>query len=352
MDQKVHDADKKSKAAGSSRSSLASSSPIPRTDFLRDSFYRTSDPKDSVFVLRDIIPEFANLEPDYASTPEQIFSVATETLLRNASDGLRGLQQRFHPQASPQLPSWIFDFTHCNSVSDENGHERFILRRHVNIADASAGSTFHVAACNKTSIHVAGFVFDRILDIGHSMDHTEQPDLRLDALLNNWVRLAHIHFQKRVAFRQELGTHTRALIRVFGSDHYGDFRLTLADLLQLGSVGWEEGPVKVLNALIGENSIVPPLENPKEIRRAAFFKIHLKNNARKAKFFVTEDFRMGLAPIGAAIGDRIAILASGNAPFILRPVSEDYAGEVAYRIIEGCEVEGRVTRHATCYSPC
>jgi predicted acylesterase/phospholipase RssA len=49
---------------------------------------------------------------------------------------------------------------------------------------------------------------------------------------------------------------------------------------------------------------------------------------------------MGLAPLDAAVGDRIAILASGNVPFVLRPVPVDYAGKEAYRIIGGCYVDG------------
>jgi hypothetical protein len=67
------------------------------------------------------------------------------------------------------------------------------------------------------------------------------------------------------------------------------------------------------------------------------------SNAEYAKFFVTRSLRIGLAPIGAATGDRIAILGSGDAPFLLRPVPRDYVGEEAYRIIGGCEVDGTAT---------
>jgi hypothetical protein len=72
-------------------------------------------------------------------------------------------------------------------------------------------------------------------------------------------------------------------------------------------------------------------------------------NVEQGRFFVTKRLRMGVAPIDAAIGDRIAILASGDAPFVLRPVPVEYAGEEAYRIIGGCYVDGTVTPHVFIY---
>lgn len=159
-------------------------------DLLQNTFYRTSDPRDAVFALRGMIPGLAVLELDYASTPEHVFSIATEALLRSVDDGLRKLPQWFHPQGSPQLPSWVFDFTHCNLDVNENGHENLLNKALIQGSDASAGSSMRVAQCNRTSIHVAGFIFDEILDIGRYTDGTKQPDLRWHPLLYNWLGLA------------------------------------------------------------------------------------------------------------------------------------------------------------------
>jgi hypothetical protein len=152
--------------------------PIPQAIFLEELFYRTSNPKDSVFALHEIIPDLANVEPDYSSTPGQIFSAATEAILRTTPAGLKELRQWLHPQASPQLPSWVFDFTHCRFRFNENGHKRWHNQEVMILSDAAAGSSFHVVRCNKTSIHVAGFVFDEILDISGSPDRTELPQRR------------------------------------------------------------------------------------------------------------------------------------------------------------------------------
>lgn len=54
---------------------------IPKGRFFQTVFYRTSDPRDSVYAIRKFIPGLANAELDYGSIPEHVFSVATEALL-------------------------------------------------------------------------------------------------------------------------------------------------------------------------------------------------------------------------------------------------------------------------------
>jgi hypothetical protein len=86
-----------------------------------------------------------------------------------------------------------------------------------------------------------------------------------------------------------------------------------------------------------------PGVNAVEFERAKTFLSALSSNLSNARFFVSKSLRIGLAPMGAAVGDQIAIIASADLPFVLRPVPEDYAGEEAYRIMGGCYVDGIVT---------
>jgi hypothetical protein len=319
-----------------------------QASYLQNAFYRTSDPRDSVFALREIIPVLANVEPDYSCTPEHIFSIATEALLRNSTDGLRELRQWFHPQASPQLPSWVFDFTHCNMDVDENGGKLFLSGEILANSDASIGSLFRVAHCNLTSIHVAGFIFDEVLGTSRCIHLAKRPDLRWTDQLQCWVELAVSHFQAQTTSRQKVAIYTQALIRTFGSDHGVN---TLEDLNVTDVVHWEDGPGPVLVAISRRHSMMD-LGSCEGFKKPPSFMQAIVQNTHFARFFVTKSLRMGLAPPGTAAGDRVAILASGDIPFVLRPVPKDYAGQEAYRIIGGCTVDGIVTLQASLCDTC
>jgi hypothetical protein len=311
-----------------------------------------------VFALREITPRLANVKLDYSSTPERVSSIATEALLRNDHRGLRGLQQWFQPQASSQLPSWVFDFTHVNIAFNENGETPALDHEIVLDSDASAGSFLRVAQCNMTSIHVAGFIVDEILDISPPIDHTERQDTRWLTQTFTWQRLAQAHFPAHMGFKHELGTYTRGVVRTLGSgpgpaqwaNQHHPF--TLAGLLLYGSSRWEDGPKTVLNNIFSSSFKAVAAHDDEEFEKTKSFMLSLESNANRAKFFVTKSLRVGLAPLSAAIGDRIAILASGNAPFALRPVPVNYAGEEAYRIMGGCYVDGMLVRDAKSFNSC
>jgi hypothetical protein len=324
------------------------SKPSLQASYLQNAFYRTSDPRDSVFALREIIPVLANVEPDYSCTPEHIFSIATEALLRNSADGLRDLQQWFHPQASPHLPSWVFDFTHCNMDVDENGGKPFLSREIFADSDASIGSLFRVAHCNRTLIHVPGFIFDEILETSRCSHLAKRPDLSWTDEVQCWVQLAVSHFQARPISRQRVAIFTQALIRTFGSDHRAN---TLENLRVTDVVHWEDGPGPVLVAISRRHSMMD-LGSCEGFKKPPSFMQAIVQNTHFARFFVTKSLRMGLAPPGTAAGDRVAILASGDIPFVLRPVPKDYAGQEAYRIIGGCTVDGIVTLQASLCDTC
>jgi hypothetical protein len=302
-----------------------------------------------VFALREIIPSLDKVRLGYTETPEYVFSVATEIMLRTTRAGLRELHKWYHPQASPQLPSWVFDFTHCSIDIDENGTRPWVSRTLIAKFDASAGSFVRVSQCTRASIHVAGFLFDEILDISLPVDNTLQPHLRSMTLWCSWMELARLHFRKCVAAEQrvaESDAFTRALLRTFVLGRTVKGRFDLADLGLPDSVDWEDGPLGVLKAIIRLGISVGAVTGNYHTEAIAFTEA-LKRSSHCARFFVTKSFRLGLALPGAAVGDQIAILASGSLPFVLRPVPEDYAGEEAYRIMGGCYVDGIVTLSTT-----
>lgn len=135
---------------------------------LQRMFYRTSDPRDTVFLLRNLVPELAYMKSDYTDSIETIFGEATELILRHARVGIGELGYWTHPHASPQLPSWTFDFTHCSESFDENGDARFLFAS--GDPDASVGSHVRVERRDIRSLYAAGFIFEEIKEIDNSID--------------------------------------------------------------------------------------------------------------------------------------------------------------------------------------
>lgn len=144
---------------------------------------------------------------------------------------------------------------------------------------------------------------------------------------------------------REIGICTRAFIRTFGSDHKTLNRLTLAELHLPDSVCWQQGPMAVMEAIVKQVDMVEATGNFEGFEKLCALEKNARENSRHARFFVTKSFQIGLAPLEAAIGDQIAIISSGDAPFVLRPVPFDYAGQEAYRIIGGCTVDGMTPCH-------
>lgn len=252
------------------------------------------------------------------------------------------MRQWFHPQASSQLPSWVFDFTHCNVDVNENGHESRMNLLMDAESDASAKSSFRIVRCNRTSVHVAGFIFDESLDIGDPIDSLVHPVVRAMKQVVSLLRLIKIHLLPLMPSVQVRKSHTRAFIRTLSSGRGARVGFTaMNDLHPSDSVHWEDNVLEDFADLSRQDSVIRVGRNWDGQMEMLGFMQSVGRNTNHAKFFITKSLRTGsAAPLDAAVGDRIAILASGVAPFVLRPVSVDYAGEEAYRIIGGCYVEG------------
>jgi hypothetical protein len=167
----------------------------------------------------------------------------------------------FYPQASPQLPSWVFDFTHGNAHIDENGRKSFVNTIINSVSDASAGSGLRLGRCDGTSIHVAGFAFDEILDISRLPDPSVWRDPPSRIRLIYWMLCALRRFRPLMPSSREIGICTRAFIRTFGSDHKTLNRLTLAELHLPDSVCWQQGPMAVMEAIFKQVDMVEATGN-------------------------------------------------------------------------------------------
>lgn len=316
-------------------------------------FYRTSDPKDSVFVLRQLVPALAAMQPYYTRSIETIFSEATELILCDNGLGLRNLQHWTHPHASSHLPSWAFDFTRCSDEFDENGDKSFLHTRMIRQCDASAGSYIRVKRRDDKTISAAGFIFDEIESIISSTDRHSW---------NSRVPMSHVISCLR-KFREYLNRYEKP---------FEECNTQIYLFLRTISIGWKDpffSPLEAVLLLDGTDSknvsrvVFEVLEGKGFERRegisdrrstlwqsafgtAQLSMAHVTHNTSRAQFIVTKNHRFGLAHARAAVGDRIAILSSGNTPYTLRPVPVEYAGEEAYRIIAGGYIDGKF--QATC----
>lgn len=211
-----------------------------------------------------------------------------------------------------ELPSWVLDFTHCKPELDEHGHERFLSEAVIDGSRASANSLFRVVQCDGTSIHVNGFIFDEVLHIGHSVVRPGQPDVCSCTQMVVWAELAEANFRERGMSGHELGTYTQTFITTISCGLGTTRRLTLDNWQFSDLIRWQDGPMKVLFAIIRQGSLVYAANRHDECANLISVVREIISATFRAKFFVTKSLRLDLAPLTAAIGDRIAILASGT----------------------------------------
>ena len=152
-------------------------------------FYRTSNPRDSVFALRHCFPMFADVEVDYEKPVETIFAQATVGLFRHG--GVEAFRYWLHPSASPHLPSWAVDFTHCDCDLNENGMSNlFPLAIEIYKFDASATPIRRVDFDGSDKLHVAGFVFDETQTIGDPLSSSGLDKRRATDTACSWFKFA------------------------------------------------------------------------------------------------------------------------------------------------------------------
>lgn len=301
--------------------------------------YRTSDPRDSVFVLRNLVPELAYMKSDYTDSIETIFGEATELILRHARVGIGELGYWTHPHASPHLPSWTFDFTHCSENLDENGDARFLFAS--GDPDAPVGSQVRVERRDERSLYAAGFIFEEIKEIYNSIDrriwnmHSWKHQLLL------WLQHTLRQVEETAASKIDRDRQIYNFLRTVSSNRTDPNNSSLRDLHLPGSFNPRKGATNVFKAVESLVKILQDSDDSPRTHAASAFEVNTDFNAHHARLIVTKGRRFGSAHKTVAVGDRVAILASGNVPFILRPIPVEHIGEEAYRIIGGCYIDGQ-----------
>lgn len=285
--------------------------------------WHTTDPRDNVFVQRGLIPIFRELRTGYSDNVEDVYVDATEVLLRNGGSWSRSWWSL--PYGSPYLPSWVIDFSASNdraSAALRMFEERLLTHGRFN---ASASSKIRMKTNPPQTLTTAAFICDEIQAISRCLTHQERETGFQQKLWLEWLVLGLPHGVVPTIV---------AMTRTFCAGLALRYRpFTLYDV-----------------SLFRKNPIASLVKLPKRPDRIveeeadgfAEWEAWVIQCALCKRFFVTKSGRIGLAPNSAAVGDRIAIFASGDMPFVVRRVHADIKRE-AHILMGSCYLEGKAS---------
>ena len=280
---------------------------------LNNKGWQTTDPRDAVFALAGFLSMFEDIEPNYHDSVEEVFSKATMAVLhRKHGWKNRGvLDCWIYPHASPFLPSWAIDFaTGASNHESEGGVD--IFYNHTIRFDASYGSKLEVRRSTPRTLSIAGFVFDEIHTISRCLTSMERAVGDMQALSAEWYRMVEVGLQGPERFS--------TLLRTLSMD------TGPGDRPFIDSDGELDRPADQLTSS----------ESAAQKRLVSVIADVLVNK----RLFITRQGRLGLSHNSADVGDRIAIFASGDMPFIIRSVSAKTSTRETHILIGACFCDG------------
>jgi hypothetical protein len=272
---------------------------------------RTTDPRDQVYSQMCVNPGLRLLElrPDYTMTTEQVFTTTTLAILQVSQSW--GHRQFFTPSESPFMPSWVIDFTLAPDP-DISHLDSLFLRGKFN---AHSGALFQLQESQPGSIITAGFMYDEVVTF------------------ERWDRFGHERTFFDVALAIIRNEDASDFLRNGTCPTSKDFWESFSRTLCMGTVdGAQFGPqhVATCHGLLDRHW--PPVLNEMAARE------HFAQR-KGMSFIVTRNGHLGMVSSNVNVGDRIAVLAGGCVPFILRKVGESDNGE-SHIMIGGCYVDG------------
>jgi hypothetical protein len=282
--------------------------------------WHTTDPRDYVFVLRGLHTMFKELRTGYGDTVEDVYSDATAILLRKGGTWSRGWWCL--PYASPYLPSWAIDFS-AGSDHALAGPRLFddslLLRGKFN---ASASSRIRTKLTAPQTLATAAFVYDEIETIIRCLTHLERENYFNDFSEKLWVEWLLLGLETVVE-------NPFAMLRTICANIALDLKPFTRHDIDL----FCRHPIGVIFN-------VSELNTERDQRQFRLWESWIRGVALHKRFFVTKSGCIGLAPLSAAVGDQIAIFASGDMPFVVRQVHAN-AEEDAHILVGGCYPDGQ-----------
>ncbi|KAI4266436.1 MAG: hypothetical protein L6R38_008741 [Xanthoria sp. 2 TBL-2021] len=332
-----------------------------------------TDPRDRVYAIMGIAADkqlSTTLGVDYSLSTEQVFEDTARYLIgRKAS--IEVLYEAGGPKNLTRLPSWAPDWI----IGPQSS-----LRGYEDVYNASGRSTSLMEFDESgRRLHVRGFVVDEIQELGTILVWSERPSSMTDD--KPWHRISEF-LEESTSMIQGLGDHytpkggstAEAFWRtLIGNKTFKDKSTPRAwkysklfDAFQRRCQTWYSSPPEIRTFLAVRAYAVSwwdtadePLSGSREPRLTddIGYLDYIEQRLRLASecfpyqqsleqvlwgrlFGTTLGGYMGLLPLNSQRGDRIAVIAGSNVPFVIRKGADD---EDAFRLIGDCYVHGMMS---------
>ena len=279
---------------------------------------RTADPRDQVYSQIGAMTglRLLNLKPDYASTTEQVFIATTLAILHTSRSWSH--EQFFNPSESPFMPSWAIDFT---LVPD---HNAYVFQEAFEQGSFSADSSasFRLRGSRLGSLLTAGFIHDLVVAV--------EPCDRLLPMQTFGVWYAFLLLNYPLPRKYPTN-----------KDFFEGFCRTLC----MGTVSMAKfGPRHA--AACRDHASGGDLGQRGDDWYSVFRHMLLMQqwvHETAMKFILTRNGHVGLAHRNVDVGDNIAIIATGDLPFIVRKVGKRENHRSAHILVGACYVDGEMS---------
>jgi hypothetical protein len=282
---------------------------------------QTTDPRDQVYSQIGCMAGFmlAKVKPDYSLSTEQVFIATTFAVLHTSRSWSH--VQFFSPSKSPYMPSWAIDFRLAPDLNGMNG-----LPSNGNVAkfEADGTASFRLQELRPGILYTAGFIHDEV-SVAVPFD---QPERTIHKLLDIFVETEPI-------FAQHHAYATRV-----------DRWISICRTLCMGMVG-EAKFGQQHAAAIRDWWVSRERQEglPTDDLSSVFRELLARSRSAQTNgmnFVITRNGRLGLAPRNVDIGDRLAILAGGRVPFIIRKVGELDNHDDSQILLGACYLDGEM----------
>ncbi|KAN0106852.1 HET domain containing protein [Hyaloscypha variabilis] len=262
---------------------------------------RCADPRDKIYGLLGLASgEEVNLiRPDYSIPTPEVYEQVSLRLIEK-SRSLQILSQVYPRHMNPigietiKLPSWVPDWTSKGSYH-QHIHLRIRLDRNHDYM-ASAGSFASIKSIKQGKIALRARLFSSFSVLSHA--HDSEPYYNYD-IFNEWETLARTTKQFDQLYADSAST-------TYYDAYWQTLCCSIAPKIDLNDI-----PLGSINSTF-------------TVAQLKQFSEYVTASTKMRKLFISKDEGwLGLAPMDAENGDRIALLEGGSVPYILRPVSGD-----------------------------
>jgi hypothetical protein len=316
--------------------------------------FEATKPEDKIFALLGLAADRKELEsfgvvPNYDIPYEQTYAITMAALLQQGHISLLSMCQT---PRSPDLPSWVPDWS--QSVTDML---QDIQNNHVTPYPefSASGRQAHSTSINifKDSgivrrITIRSYLYDEIYQVGGFPNRTNSKEVPLSQTYSwpiHWlleiIRLSYCTKRDYKGFCNRLRASGRSSIGDVGWNEDGDYErvgnVRFADAIVL----LRDGLQFIKNARFKSDArrFIASQERKGAVGSKIKNKLQLASEINGKSLgrlpFVTQNGHLGLSSERVMKGDRIAVIAGSQVPFVLRPQDEGQFSVVSEAYVDG-----------------